>query len=66
MKFSLAGLALATVASAAATINMNNNSKRDVVFEVRNFTASCVPHSAMCQYVTLSHLTSPPKFHHTW
>jgi len=37
-------LALATGASAAVI-------KRDIVFEVRNFTASCVPHSAMCLYV---------------
>lgn len=42
MKFFI--LALATAASAAA-IN-----QRDVVFEARNFTASCVPHSAMCLY----------------
>ncbi|KAK5655706.1 hypothetical protein OQA88_5639 [Cercophora sp. LCS_1] len=40
----LSPLALATVASAAA-INRDY-----AVFEVRNFTASCVPHSAMCQY----------------
>jgi hypothetical protein len=62
MKFSLGALALAPVAS-AATIN-NNNNKRDVVFEVRNFTASCVPHSAMCQYVPYP-ATLSPKFHHT-
>ncbi|KAK0623899.1 hypothetical protein B0T14DRAFT_428848 [Immersiella caudata] len=42
MKFSI--LALATAAS-AAVIN-----PRHVVFEARNFTASCVPHSAMCFY----------------
>ncbi|KAK3292362.1 uncharacterized protein B0H64DRAFT_227402 [Chaetomium fimeti] len=42
MKLSL--LAMATAASAAAV------TKRDVVFEARNFTASCVPHSAMCHY----------------
>ena len=42
MKLSL--LALAPVVS-AAVINT-----RDVVFEARNFTASCVPHSVMCYY----------------
>lgn len=41
MKF-FAVVALATVASAAAI------DKRDAVFNVRNFTASCVPHSVMC------------------
>jgi hypothetical protein len=43
MKLSL--LALATAVS-AAVINT-----RDVVFEARNFTASCVPHSVMCLQV---------------
>ncbi|KAK1829969.1 hypothetical protein QBC39DRAFT_373313 [Podospora conica] len=42
MKLSL--LPLATAASAAAI------HPRDVVFEARNFTASCVPHSSMCFY----------------
>jgi len=40
MKFST--ISLATAASAAA-IN-----KRSVPFEVRDFVASCIPHSAMC------------------
>ncbi|KAK4158726.1 hypothetical protein QBC43DRAFT_143398 [Cladorrhinum sp. PSN259] len=42
MKLSL--LALTSAASAAVITT------RDVVFEARNFTASCVPHSAMCFY----------------
>ncbi|KAK3312567.1 hypothetical protein B0H66DRAFT_596092 [Apodospora peruviana] len=42
MKLSL--LALVTVASATAI------GERDIVFEARNFTASCVPHSVMCFY----------------
>jgi len=47
MKVSI--LALATAAS-AAVINT-----RDAVFEARNFTASCVPHSVMCLSVLLKH-----------
>ncbi|KAK4450471.1 hypothetical protein QBC34DRAFT_349230 [Podospora aff. communis PSN243] len=45
MKFSI--LALAATA-AAATIQLDQRQYHP--FEVRNFTASCVPHSAMCFY----------------
>lgn len=51
MKLSL--LSLATVTS-AAVINTRN-----AAFEARNFTASCVLHSAMCLCVSLL-LTHPP------
>ncbi|KAK8095166.1 uncharacterized protein PG998_014390 [Apiospora kogelbergensis] len=40
MKFSVA--TFATVAAAAAT--------KDVIFNVSDFTASCIPHSSMCSY----------------
>ncbi|OHE90499.1 hypersensitive response-inducing protein [Colletotrichum orchidophilum] len=43
MKFA-AILASASVAAAAAI------SKRDVIFKVSNFGASCVPHSTQCSY----------------
>ncbi|KAK0657831.1 hypothetical protein B0T16DRAFT_319518 [Cercophora newfieldiana] len=40
-------LSILTLAAASAAVI---NARADVVFEARNFTASCVPHSAMCFY----------------
>ncbi|KAM7215270.1 hypothetical protein V8F06_009321 [Rhypophila decipiens] len=47
MKFSILALASATAVSAAPAPPALG---LDVVFQARNFSASCVPHSAMCSY----------------
>ena len=42
MKFSAAAI----VAAAAAGVNAN------AAFEVKDFSASCIPHSTFCEYVS--------------
>ncbi|KAI1846947.1 hypothetical protein JX265_006857 [Neoarthrinium moseri] len=40
----------ATAVSAAAVASAATIGKRDVVFQVSDFTAGCIPHSSQCSY----------------
>ncbi|KAK4220790.1 hypothetical protein QBC38DRAFT_378330 [Podospora fimiseda] len=46
----LSSLLFQAIAASAAAIDTSVIDKRDVVFNVRDFSASCVPHSALCFY----------------
>lgn len=50
----LAAATAAVAASASPTAPPHATNDLDVVFQARNFSASCVPHSALCLYVPLS------------
>lgn len=61
---SLPVLAAAAITVSAAPATPTPANDLDVVFQARNFSASCVPHSALCLYVSHSHYLLIPSRQH--